>query len=254
MIRKVSVNADAYTIDRLLINHPEIERVSDMCVSQVPNVPISDADVHKYAVEQHDLKLKNIPDGRYINSQHARVKDINAKWPDNALPVELFGPEMYYGPACELRPGVKVQRYNLLPETNRAKLADALTIEHARFPDRDLFLDGVVVPELVDSHVPWRFTHVCDLLAKVRQRLDSEDQLGINLAGALADLKMSQMNLLIDSGVKLITFEQGGASKNIWRCSQNAGYLLLKGVTPVLLETDDDSRRVCEVVGAALGV
>lgn len=257
MIRYVAGNLHPNLLLRKLADFPTIERVSDMSFTQTIGVPISNSDKDKYNWAHGELLRRNISDGRYINSQHAVVANTQHVWPINALHETLFDDAMYFGPPNELRPGVIVRRYNLAPEVNRTRLADALCIEHSKFPNRDLYLDGVVVPELVDSHVPWKFLQICDLLMKVRQRLSIEDQLSINLSGELADLSWRQLNLLVDAGVKSITFERAGTTNHARRAAQAAGRLLLSDVLPVFDVKMDETiacQTICEVVGAAMAV
>lgn len=257
MIRYIAGNLDAYVLARKLADYPTIERVSDMAVGQRPGVPIGQADKDKYDWACDTLAGKHIRHGRYINSQHAVVSNSSEKWPTNALPERHFDSSMYLGLPSELRPGVIVRRYSYQSEANRSRLADALIIEHAKFPSCDLYLDGVTVPELVDSAVPWRFVQVCDFLMKVRQRLNPDQDLGINLAGALCDMTNRHLDLLINSGVALVTFERAGTVTNAWRVARTCGKLLLSNVLPVF-DVREDERAACErisdVVGAGIAV
>lgn len=249
-------------------NHPLPLRVTSVAFGQVPNTLISASDRSKYDWAVAELKRSRLRYGRYINAQHARVSDPDHKYPDNALDAALLPERMFFGPARPYstnRPKLIIRRYTLVAEQARSELAQSIYREYAHFPDQDLFLDGIVVPELVDSSVPWRFTHVCDLIAKIRMLMPAwseEDKtggdIGINLSGACADLTHKMMSQMIDSGVRYVTFEQSGAATRFRDCVQSCGYMLKRGCLPILLETGDGqtdatNRDVCEVSGAAMG-
>lgn len=256
-IRLVGGNVDAYTLFVDPARYAHIERVSDLAVGQANRVPINIADKAKYDAARADLKRRNIRDGRYVNSQHAVESNTWDVWPINALPASSFQDSMFFGASYELRPGIIVRRYNLAPEANRAHLADMLCAEAAKFPDRDLYLDGVVVPELVDSSVTWKFAQVCNLLAHVRMRFDPDHELGINLSGATADLTLTHLQHIVDSGAKLVTFEKSGVLDNPRAVYQACGYLLKRGALPVFdvgTSEVDACRAICENIGAATAV
>lgn len=278
MIRKVGGNVDAWN----WIGHPEryvdVQRVSDLAVTQVPGKPITDEDKRKYEAAIADMKRRGIRWGRYINSQGARVGQApKAVWPNNMIDVAGIPDECFYGPPASYsanHPDDVRRRFRLgcveeriqefarnaaqqvqCDKANqaRATIADHIAREANLYPEGDLYLDGVIVPEVVESAVPWRFKQVCDLLSKIRQRIHAEMELGINLSGATAELTNSHIEMLVSAGVRLVTFEQSGAVAYPWKCAQVCGRMLLQGVLPVFDVKDPHEQTACEAICAAVG-